>query len=454
MMDVFFHVVQALHGLLWGWPVLAVILLMGINLSVRSGFFQLVHARFWMRKTLFSIRKKDAVRENGLSPLQAVSTALAGSIGTGNIVGVASALTIGGAGSLFWMWISAIFGMMTIFAENVLGMKYRVRDASGVWRGGAMYYIAHGLRSPFLAKVFAGACVLASLSMGNLAQANAISQVFSDSFGVSTWITGLLLGGGMLLIAAGGIRRTARVAEKLVPGMAAGYLLVCFLVLFLCQKNLPAAIASIFTQAFDVRAAAGGIGGTLMMRGMQVGISRGIFTNEAGLGSSVMAHASTEGTSPTEQGMWGILQVFIDTIVMCTVTGLCILASGASVSGKDGAALSAEAFRSALGEAGGIFVACAIALFAFATMLAWCCYGESGLRYLGGKGIVGYRVLFAAAAFLSCQMELQLVWDLSDICNGLMAIPNLAAVFWLSGEVLEELQKDLRSREKHRRFRC
>lgn len=445
-MHVLFAIGQGLKGFLWGWPVLSAILLAGANLSVRSGFFQLTYARLWLRKTAFALFGQSARKEGkqGVSALQAVSTALAGSIGTGNIVGVATALTLGGPGAIFWMWISALLGMMTIFSETVLGMKYRVRDESGFWRGGAMYYLERGLHSPWLAKLFAAACVLASLGMGNMAQANSIAQAFGEGFGLSPLLTGGVLSVLLFAVACGGIRRTARVAEKLVPGMAIGYLLACLIVLFLFRNNLGHAIAEIFSQAFSLRAAAGGTGGVVMLRAMRAGVSRGIFTNEAGLGSSVMAHTSTCNHSPVEQGMWGIFQVFIDTWVMCTLTALCILSSGVMKTGKDGAALSTETFRSAFGNGGAIFVAVAVALFAFATMLAWCCYGEAGLRYLsGGRGIWGYRLLFAAAAFFACRMDLGSVWDLCDTFNGMMAIPNLAAVFFLSGEVLSELRQYL-----------
>lgn len=443
-MDTFFCIAQGIKGLLWGWPVLAAILLAGANLSVRSGFFPITRCRLWLKKTLFRLFRPSARREGreGVSAIQALSTALAGSIGTGNIVGVATALTLGGPGAIFWMWISAILGMMTIFAENVLGMKYRVRDETGEWHGGAMYYIERGLHSKLLAKVFAFACVLASLGMGNMAQANSISQAFRESFHVPAWVTGPVLAVVVFVIACGGIRRTARVAEKVVPVMALGYLLACITVLIVCRARVGAALSEIISEAFSLQSAAGGVGGTVMMRAMQTGVSRGIFTNEAGLGSSVMAHTSTCGTSPVEQGMWGIFQVFVDTIVMCTLTALCILSSGAMSTGKDGAALSAETFRRVFGDAGASFVAVAVAMFAFATMLAWCCYGEAGLRYLiGKKGAIFYRAIFALAALLACHMALGPVWDLCDTFNGLMAVPNLAAVFFLSGEVIEELRR-------------
>ena len=394
---------QFLHPLLWGWPVLSAILLAGANLTIRSGFFQFTHCILWIKTTFCILFRHQKASKEGISPLQALTTALAGSIGTGNIVGVATALTIGGPGAIFWMWISALFGMMTIFAENVLGMKYRVKNEKGEWQGGAMYYIHRGIHCRPLALVFAGACVLASLGMGNMAQSNSIAGALQ--FAVAPKWVGLTVAILLLWVSFGGMRRTAKVTEKLVPFMAIGYLIACTVVLIANHAVLPHVFSQIFSEAFNLQSVAGGAGGSIMLRAMQCGISRGIFTNEAGLGTSVMAHTSSNGTEPVEQGMWGIFQIFIDTILMCTVTALCILSSGTLSSGKDGAELSAAAFASVFGPWGNWIVSICITLFAFATMLAWCCYGERSLTYLtGGKGVFCYRILFAAAAFFSCGM--------------------------------------------------
>lgn len=432
--------------LVWGWPVLCAILLAGANFSFRLNFFQITHCKLWIKNTLGNIfsHKKDRTRTAGISQFQALTTALAGSIGTGNIVGVATAITIGGAGAIFWMWASSILGMMTIFAENVLGMKYRIKNEKGEWLGGAMYYISRGIHSRPLAILFAAACVLASLGMGNMAQANSIAYALKDCFGTGTQATGLVLAAALVAITFGGIQRTAKVTEKLVPFMALGYLLAGFIVLAVNWRNIGFAFNQIFSEAFSLRAAAGGAGGIVMLNALKCGVSRGIFTNEAGLGSSVMAHSSSSGTEPVEQGMWGIFQIFIDTIVMCSLTALCILSSNVLQTGKDGAALSAAAFQTVLGRFGGTFISLSITLFAFATMIAWCYYGQRGLEYLvGGKSAALYRILFAAVAWGSCSMDLHLVWNICDTFNGFMAIPNLIALFLLSGEVVKETQSYL-----------
>lgn len=436
---------SVVHPLVWGWPILCAILLAGANFSFRLGFFQFTKCRLWLKITLSSIFGRKEPKKPGISQFQALTTALAGSIGTGNIVGVATAITLGGPGSIFWMWVSALFGMMTIFAENVLGMKYRQQAPDGTWRGGAMYYIERGAHSRLLAVVFAAGCVLASFGMGNMAQSNSIAGTLQDSFGVNPGLTGACIAVLLLLVTFGGIRRIAGVTEKLVPLMAAGYLLAAGAVLFVNRHSIPGAFSLIFTEAFGLRPAAGGIGGAAMITAMKCGVSRGIFTNEAGLGSSSMAHASSNGTEPVEQGMWGIFQVFIDTIVICTVTALVILSSGALSTGKDGAALSAAAFSTVFGRSGGAFVSLSIALFAFATLLGWSYYGECGVRYLaGGRPVPLYRLLFAFSAWAGCGMNLQLVWDICDTFNGFLAVPNLIALFLLGGQVVEETRRYLR----------
>lgn len=435
---------EFIQPVIWGWPVLCAILLAGANLSFRLNFFQITHCKLWLQsvgKQLFDKGKND---KDGITPFQALTTALAGSIGTGNIVGVATAITIGGPGAIFWMWISAIFGMMTIFAENVLGLKYRRKTSSGEWRGGAMYYIQYGLHSKTLASIFAFACVLASLGMGNMAQANSIAGAMADSFAIDPKITGGILAGILVVVSIGGIQRIAKVTEKLVPVMAVGYIAVSLVVLSCYSSTILPTLWRIVEEALGLKAALGGFGGTVMMHAMRCGLSRGIFTNEAGLGSSVMAHINSSCKEPVEQGMWGIFQVFIDTIVMCTITALVILCSGACNTGKDGAALSAAAFQSVLGQFGSIFISISILLFAFATMLSWSYYGETGMRYLSGKRwIPFFRLIFCLTAFFSCNIDLHLVWDICDTFNGLLAIPNLAAIFLLSGEVVQETQNYL-----------
>lgn len=442
-----------LHPLIWGWPVLAAILLAGANFSFRSGFFQFTHCRLWMHITFGNLFKNKKQNDDGISPFQAVTTALAGSIGTGNIVGVATALTLGGPGAIFWMWVSSLLGMMTIFSENVLGMKYRRKNMDGTWQGGAMYYLERGVKSKPLAVIFSIGCVLASFGMGNMAQSNSIAGAMQETFGTSLPLTGLVLAVLLIIMTFGGIRRIAKITEKLVPFMAISYLVAAGIVLFFHRHMLIDVLVQIVQEAFGMRQAAGGIGGAVMMNAMKTGVSRGIFTNEAGLGSSVMAHSGSTLKEPVEQGMWGIFQVFLDTIIMCTITALVILCSGALSTGKDGAALSAAAFSTVFGEFGGILIAISIALFAFATLLGWSYYGECGVRYLiGNRAVPLFRILFALSAIAGCVLDLHLVWEICDIFNGFMAFPNLIALFLLGGEVLDEIDRYLAKR-KHAKKR-
>lgn len=450
------NIARLLRELLWGWPVLAGILLAGIHLSIRTGFLPFTHCIFWIKNTIgsFFSKKTDPKKAKAgrISPIQALFTALAGSIGTGNIVGVATALTLGGPGAIFWMWVSAGIGMTTIWGEAVLAVKYRKKEPNGQQSGGPMYYLERGADKKGLAWLFAAACVLASLGMGNMAQSNAIAGALEEGFSVPPVWTGVVVAALLFVISAGGMKRTARVAEKLVPLMAIGYVAVCVVLLIAFSERVVPAFQMIFHDAFSLEAAAGGVGGTVMLRAMECGVSRGIFTNEAGLGCSVMAYGESGGDEPGKQACWGILQVVIDTLLMCTLTALCILVTGSLSSGKDGAALSTVCFSALLGSWGEGFVCVAITLFAFATMMAWSAYGQKALQYLAGNHFqTAYRVLFAAAAVLGCRLSLTAVWDFCDSFNGLMAIPNVAALFLLSGEIVEEKKRCL-TRKKYGHF--
>ena len=420
MLQVIEKVNHFIQPILWGWPVLICILLAGILFTVRLRFFQFTKIGLWMKLTFAGMFRRKKQSNDGISPFQALTTALAGSIGTGNIVGVATALTLGGPGAIFWMWISALLGMMTIYAETVLGMKYRKKDKNGKWLGGAMYYIEYGLKCKPLAIVFAIACVLASFGMGNMAQANAIGGALQDSFGVNTTITGAIVALVVFIILSGGIQRIAKVTEKVVPIMAGIYLLAGIIVIAVHGTMLPSVFGQIFSGAFNLQSATGGISGSVMMIALRSGVSRGIF------------------------------QVFTDTIVMCTITALCILCSGAMTTGKDGGALSTAAFHTVFGVFGDGVISVSITLFAFATMLGWSHYGQCGLRYLcGDKLLIPYRILFAFFAAASCGMDLTLVWDICDTLNGFMAIPNLVAIFLLSNQVIKETKEYLSRRKEH-----
>ena len=440
------------RAFVWGAPMLVLLVGTGVYFTAKTRLFQLRHMGLWLRKTLLSCFSGAARRRSGknaVSPFATMCTALAATVGTGNIAGVATALTIGGPGAVFWMWVSAFFGMMTAFAENTLGMLYREKGPDGAWRGGPMLYLKKGLRSPFLAGAFALFCVLASFGMGNMSQCNSIAAGLSGVFGVPESVTGLvtavLLGAVML----GGLARISRVTETLVPFMALFYMGGALAVLWCRRAYLPQACGQILAAAFDWQAGAG----YGMARAIRTGVSRGVFSNEAGLGSSVMVHTAADAKEPCEQGMWAVFEVFFDTIVMCTVTALVILTSGVynqTLYGlaagtplmeklATGAQLTAAAFSTVFGPLGGGFVAVSLALFAFSTLLGWSYYGQRAAEcLLGARAVPVYKALFVAAAAVGCTMRLDLAWALSDTFNGLMALPNLVGVLALRREALRE----------------
>ncbi len=426
-----------INGIVWGPFMLCILLGIGIFYTFKLGFFQIRHFKYWWNETFMSIfRKNESGRSKGkISPFQAMATALAGAIGTGNIVGVAGAISLGGAGAIFWMWVAAFFGMATIFAENVLGVKYREKR-NGKYVGGPMYYIEKGLQCKWAAVIFAVICTVAALGMGNMTQANSVAGALSEGFNISPQISGIVIAVAVGLIIMGGIDRIASLTEKLVPTMSVLYILAAVIVICINFRQIPTAFSKIFTEAFDLRCAAGGFMGYGMARAIKYGISRGVFSNEAGLGSSPIVHAAADTDDPYRQGMWGMFQVFMDTIVLCTLMALCIITSGFDESQLDGIALSTAAFEGALGIIGKIFISLSIILFAFATLVSWCYYGEKSLEYLtGGKYIGIYRFIYSLTAYIGSIMSISLVWEISDTLNGLMAIPNLAALILLSKQV-------------------
>lgn len=416
---------EAIRNVLWGWHILLLILAVGIWLSVSTGFFQLRRVRQWL-KTALTGPKKEGGR---VTQFQALTAALAGSIGAGNIVGVAVAITVGGPGAIFWMWVSALFGMMTVFAENLLSAKHRNAP-------GALGYIEMtGRMGKYLAPVYAAGCVLSSLGMGNMTQTNACAAALSG-FGVPAAVTGVILGAAAFFAARGGLRVGVKLTERLVPAMTVLFFLASMGVLWVFRKNIPGVLGEIFAGAFSLKAGAGGTAGAFLA--LKTGISRGVFTNEAGLGSSALAYEEVEGRTPVELGYLGIFQVFVDTIVMCTVTGLCILCCRSPV--LEGARLTFFAYGSALGKWGEWAVSLCTALFALATVISWSCYGREGLFYLTrGKGKTAYALLHAAAAFLGCVAPLQALFQLGDAFNGLMAAPNILALIYCHKEVLGEI---------------
>lgn len=437
-----------INGLVWGPPMLALIICTGIFITVKTRFFQITQAKEVGKQTFFAIFNKKSVRatkeKKAITQFQALSTALAATIGTGNIAGVATAISIGGPGAVFWMWISAFFGMMTNYAENVLGIYYRRKNRKGEWTGGAMYYLQYGLGSKKglagaakpLALLFSFFCVFASFGIGNMTQVNSISSAMFESFGVPPIASGVVLALLAGLVIIGGIKRIGKVTERIVPFMAFAYTLGAIIILIINIKQVPSVFTQIFGSAFGFRAAAGGFAGAALKQAITMGFKRGVFSNEAGLGSSVMVHSASDVKEPVVQGMWGIFEVFFDTIIVCTLTAFAILSTGALETGLTGVPLVSAAFNHGFGAFAGKFVALAVLLFAFSTVLGWSYYGEKGMEYLfGTASTMIYKVLFVAFILVGATMNLALAWNISDTLNGLMAIPNLIGVLLLSGTV-------------------
>ncbi len=448
------------------WVKIGLILLIGtgILLTVVTKFFQITHFGHWWKKTgggVFDKKSHNKKEKGSVSQFQALCTALAATIGTGNIAGVSAAICLGGPGAVFWMWIAAFFGMMTNYSENVLGIYYRRKNEEDEWSGGAMYYLQDGLGSykgfkvigKILAVLFSCFAALASFGIGNMGQINKItlnleSAFFSDVteditlFG-SVKVIPLVIGIVLMVISAviiiGGLKRIAAFAEKIVPFMAVAYILGALLLVIIHITSIPAALAAIFRFAFGIKAVAGAAAGIAIKQVITQGCKRGVFSNEAGLGSSVMVHSNSDVKEPVKQGMWGIFEVFADTFVVCTMTALVVLTSGfidletgLAKEGVKDATLVAKAFSSVFGKGGEWFIAAAILLFAFTTVLGWSHYGSKAVEYLlGTKAAKVYKIIFVLMIIAGALMESSLAWDISDTFNGLMMIPNLIGVIAL-----------------------
>lgn len=433
---------SAISAFVWGAPMLAVFLGTGFFLSAKTRFFQIFGIKKWFGTTLFAVADKEnrKISEKGaVSQFGALTSALAACLGTGNIIGVATALCSGGPGAVFWMWISAVLGMMTCCCENILGIKYRVRNAQGNWAGGPMYYIEKGLGMKGLAGVYAVLLTGASLGMGNMTQSNSVAAGLSD-MGVPPVVSAVTVCVPLAVAITGGLERISSLTQKLIPVLSIAFIVACFIVIGANLNALIPAIKLIIKEAFTVKA----VSGFGMAKAVRYGVSRGVFSNEAGLGSSAVIHSCADCDSPAKQGMWGIVEVFIDTVFMCSVTAAAILVSGVwSPDTKlNGVELCSAVFESVMGRAGGIFLNVCICLFAFSTLVAWSFYGKSGTEYLfGAKGGKIYNVIYIAAAFAGCLIKLEAVWTVSDTLNGLMAIPNLFALWTLSKEATGEINR-------------
>jgi len=429
MMDSIAAANSWLNGYVWGWPMIVLLIGTGLLLTVLTGGVQFRYLGFALREVLGKITQKSAAAGE-VSPFQAVATALASTVGVGNIAGVATAISIGGPGALFWLWVSGVLGMCTKFAEIVIAIHYRETDSSGQMRGGAMYTLRKGLGLPWLGTIFAGLVALAAFGIGNMVQANSVAASLQASFGISPAVTGIALAALTAVVILGGIKRIGQFTEYLVPFMAVFYLGGGLFILVRFAAEIPSALSLVLTSAFSGAAATGGFAGSTIMLAMRYGIARGLFSNEAGLGSAPIVHAAARTDHPVRQGLYGIFEVFVDTILVCTTTGLAIMVTGVWSSGVTGAELAGQAFSVGLpGTWGNIVVTTSLVLFAFSTVIGWSYYGETGIVYLLGPGAtLPYRLVWLVFIYLGAVGSLHLVWDVADTLNGLMAVPNLIAV--------------------------
>ncbi len=459
MTDSLTNALDSASTFIWGpWFLIPLLLGTGAYLTVRLGGIQLFKLIPALRLALFERKDKDALGGD-VSQFQALTTALAATVGTGNIVGVATAIAIGGPGALFWMWVTGVVGMASKYSEAFLGVRFRTRDAAGEISGGPQYYLKRGIPNgfgTFLSLFFAIAAVLASFGIGNMTQGNSISANVESSFGVPVWITGLVLAVLTLLVLVGGIKSIGKVTAGLVPIMIIFYVLGALYILIVNVDAVPAAFGQIFSDAFSGTSAVGGFAGSAIILAVQMGVARGIFSNESGMGSAAIAAAAAQTTHPVRQGLVSMTQTFIDTIIVVSCTGLVIVTTGVWDQGSDSAAtMTGEAFTHGLpGAWGHLIVTVGLVLFAYSTILGWAYYGERCMeRLFGRRAVMPYRVFFSIIVFIGATVPLALVWTFADVMNGLMALPNLLGLLILSGLIARETKHYLRNDPKLRATR-
>ena len=471
----FKDIINYLNGIAWGPWMLVLMVGTGIFLTWKLGFLQFAKFGYTMKHTLGKIFKKQTAGSGEVTPFQAVSTALAATVGTGNIAGVTGAIAVGGPGAVFWMWVSALFGMATKYSEVVLAVQYRERNPKGDFVGGPMYYIKNGLgkKWTWLAMVFSFLAAIAAIGTGNMTQINTIVTSFNttiDAFGgntaasafefmgqsitMSSLAVGLLIAVIVAMVLFGGLKRIGSVTERLVPGMAVVYVACSLIIVFVNRQYVGEIFGMIFRGAFNPQAVTGGVVGVTIMTAVQKGVGRGVFSNEAGLGSAPMAHAATSETDPVKQGLYGIFEVFMDTIVVCTLTALTLLCgvkSGVGITWGEnaGAELIIASFGKVFGsQIGSLIVTVAITLFALSTILSWALYGSRSFEFLfGHKSGIFYQVVYVGAVIVGAVLKLDIVWTIADTFNGFMAVPNLIALLGLSG-VVAKLTKEHFSQKK------
>ncbi len=454
MVEIISTINGKINGLVWGLPMMILIVGTGVLLSCGIGFKQFTKIGYWMKNTIGKALKKQETKDGAVTPFQAMCTALAASVGTGNIAGVGGAIAIGGPGAVFWMWLSALVGMATKYSEVTLALHYREKNAKGDWVGGPMYYIKNGLGKnwKWLGSVFCVFAALAAFGIGNMTQVNTIASTVTDALilfapalnvGTAKLMIGVVLAILAAIILIGGIKRIGQVCEKLVPVMAIIYILAGIGVVVMNVDQIPVVFGAIFKGAFNPEAVSGGLVGVTIMTAIKKGVGRGVFSNEAGLGSAPIAHAAADVDDPVKQGLFGMFEVFADTIVICSLTAFIVLC-GNGVQGIEygndiGAGLTINGLKSLYDPTvATVLVAIALTLFAFSTVLTWALYGSRSIEYLlGTKAIVPYQVIFCLFMIVGATMKIQLAWDIADTLNGLMALPNLIALIALSPVVFK-----------------
>lgn len=437
-MESFEKFIGDVSSFVWGPPLLILIVGTGLYLTLRLGFLQFRMLPYSLK--LAFTKKQDSKSEGDISHFQALMTALAATVGTGNIVGVATAVILGGPGAVFWMWITALVGMATKYSEAILAVKYRVKDKNGEMSGGPMYYLERGLKQKWLGVLFAIFGAIAAFGIGNMVQSNSVSGVLKSTFSVPTYVTGIVITIFTALVILGGIKSIGRVTAYFVPIMALFYLIAGLIVLIMNASLVPEAISLIFTDAFTGEAVAGGALGAVI----RWGVARGVFSNEAGLGSAPIAAAAAKSDYPGRQALVSMTQVFSDTIIICSITGITVVMGDLYSSGAEGNALTSMTFEHFLGPIGSYIVAIGMLLFAYSTILGWSYYGEKCISYLFNESAIKYyRYAFVIAVFIGSVTTLDIVWGIADVMNGLMAIPNLIGLLGLSGVVVAETKRFL-----------
>lgn len=437
-MEAAMKLVEKIDSFLWNWPLLILLLGTHVFLTFRLKFIQ----RYMGKAIKLSVTKDDNAKGD-VSQFSALTTALAATIGTGNIVGVATAISLGGPGAVFWTWLTGVFGISTKYAESLLATKYRVKTEDGTMAGGPMYVLEYGMKKKWLGVLFAIFTSVAAIGTGGMVQSNAISGMINDTFKVPHSVTGIILGVLTAIVILGGIKSIARVCEVFVPFMAGSYILGCLIILVIGYKTIPNSLYTIISSAFTGQAAAGGFAGSTIMMAMRFGVSRGLFSNESGLGSAPIVSAAAQSRNPVRQALVASTGTFWDTVIVCAITGLVLTNTGVWNQGLQGGQLTKGAFAT-IPVLGPIVLTVGLITFAFSTILGWSYYGEKSIEYLlGKKAILPYKLLWIAMIYVGSVFSLDFVWNFADLANGLMAIPNLISLIALSNVIVKETKKYL-----------